>query len=118
MSAEAVIFPLLSALVAGRAYPDVAPADAALPRIVYQQVGGQAINYTEGTLSDQENARMQIACWATTRLAAIELMKQAEAALLAAPVIQVEVMGARQSDFEPDTGLYASRQDFSIWSAR
>lgn len=118
MSAEAVIFPLLSALVAGRAYPDVAPSAAALPRIVYQQVGGQAITYTEGTLPDKENARMQVACWAATRLEAIELMKQAEAALLAAPVIQVEALGARQSAFEPDTGLYCSRQDFSIWSAR
>jgi hypothetical protein len=118
MSAEAAIFPLLSALVAGCIYPDVAPYGEPLPRIVYQQVGGEVIRYTEGTLPNKENARMQIVCWATTRLAAINLMKQAEAAILAAPVIQVEAIGARISGYEQDTALYSSHQDFSIWSAR
>ena len=79
MSAEAAIVPLLTGLVSGRVYPDVAPSGAGLPRIVYQQVGGQALNYTEGTLPADENARMQIVCWAATRAAAIALMKQAEA---------------------------------------
>ena len=118
MSAEAAIVPVLTALVSGRIYPDVAPSGAGLPRIVYQQVGGKTINYTEGTLPDKENARMQIVCWAATRLAAISLMKQVEAAILAAPVIQAEAIGARISGFEQDTNLYSSQQDFSIWTAR
>ena len=53
MSAEAALVPLLTGLVAGRIYPDVAPSGAGLPRIVYQQVGGQAINYTEGKRFDK-----------------------------------------------------------------
>lgn len=118
MSAEAALVPLLTGLVAGRIYPDVAPSGAGLPRIVYQQVGGKTINYTEGTLPDKENARMQVVCWAASRLAAINLMKQAEAAILAAPVIQAEAIGARISGYEPDTGLFSSMQDFSIWTAR
>ena len=118
MSAEAALFPLLTGLVSGRIYPDVALSGAGLPRIVYQQVGGKTINYTEGTLPDKENARMQIVCWAATRLAAISLMKQVEAAILAAPVIQAEAIGARISGFEQDTNLYSSQQDFSIWTAR
>ena len=118
MSAEAAIFQLLTGFVGGRVYPDVSPSGALLPRIVYQQVGGETINYTEGTLPDEENARMQIVCWATTRLAAINLMKQAEAAILAAPVIQAEALGARVSGHEMDTNLYSSMQDFSIWTTR
>lgn len=118
MSAEAAIVPLLTGLVSGRIYPDVAPSGALLPRIVYQQVGGQNITWLEGTLPDKENARMQVVCWASTRLAAINLMKQAEAAILAAPVIQAEAIGARISGFEQDTNLYSSQQDFSIWTAR
>ena len=118
MSAEAAIFPLLTGLVSGRIYPDVALSGAGLPRIVYQQVGGKTINYTEGTLPDKENARMQVVCWASTRMAAINLMKQVEAAILAAPVIQASAIGARISGYEPDTKLYSSHQDFSIWSAR
>lgn len=118
MSAEAALVPLLTGLVAGRIYPDVAPSGAGLPRIVYQQVGGQSINYTEGTLPVTENARIQVVCWAATRAAAVALMKQAEAAIRTAPVIQVETLGARVSGFEQDTNLYSSTQDFSIWTAR
>ena len=118
MSAEAALVPLLTGLVAGRIYPDVAPSGAGLPRIVYQQVGGQATSYLEGALPDKENARMQVVCWASTRMAAISLMKQVEAAILAAPVIQAEAIGARISGYEQDTNLFSSMQDFSIWTAR
>ena len=118
MSAEAALVPLLTGLVSGRIYPDVALSGAGLPRIVYQQVGGKTINYTEGTLPDKENARMQVVCWASTRMAAISLMKQVEAAILAAPVIQAEALGARISGYEQDTNLFSSMQDFSILTAR
>ena len=118
MSAEPILISLLSPLVSGRVYLDVAPSGALLPRIVMQQVGGEVINYTEGTIPDKENARMQVVCWAATRLAAINLMKQTEAAILAAPVIQAEAIGARISGFEQDTSLYSSQQDFSIWTTR
>lgn len=50
MTPEAHVFTALQALVGGRCYPDVAPSAAALPRIVYQQVGGRSVPYTEGTL--------------------------------------------------------------------
>ncbi|SFB74145.1 Protein of unknown function [Polaromonas sp. OV174] len=118
MSAEATLFAVLRALVADRVYPDVAPEGSALPRIVYQQAGGEVIAYMEGTLPDKENGRMQIVCWATTRIAAVNLAKQVEAAILSAPVIQADALGARVSVYEEDTKLFGSRQDFSIWSTR
>lgn len=118
MSAEAAIFQLLTGFVGGRVYPDVSPSGALLPRIVYQQVGGKTISYTEGTLPDKENARMQVVCWAATRSAAVILAKQVEAAILAAPAFQAEAIGARISGYEPDTGLFSSHQDFSIWTTR
>ena len=118
MSAEPILISLLSPLVSGRVYLDVAQSGAALPRIVMQQVGGEVINYTEGTIPDKENARMQVVCWASTRMAAINLMKQVEAAILAAPAIQASAIGARISGYEPDTKLYSSMQDFSLWTTR
>ena len=118
MSAEATLYTLLSGLVAGRVFPDVAPEGAALPRGVFQQVGGQAMTYLEGALPDKENARMQVVCWAAARLAAINLAKQVEAAIVAATTIQATPLGARVSDYEADTQLYGARQDFSIWTAR
>jgi len=118
MSAEAIVFTVLTSLVSGRVYPDVAPEGSALPRIVYQQVGGSAFAYTEGALPDKENGRMQIACWATTRLAARDLSKLVADAIVGAAGFQAEPIGARISGYEPDTGLYSSQQDFSIWSTR
>lgn len=118
MSAEATIYTLLTGLVAGRVYPDVAPEGAALPRIVYQQVGGVSESFIEGSLPDKENARMQIACWASTRAAAVALAKQAESAIVASTAFQAEPLGSRSSVYEEDTQFYGTHQDFSIWYAR
>lgn len=117
MSAEATIYTLLKGLVSNRVFPDVAPSGTAYPCIVYQQVGGQGISYTEGTMPDRENCRMQIACWATTRADAVALAKQAEAAVCAS-VLMAHPLGARISTYEDDTQLYGTRQDFSAWPLR
>lgn len=118
MSAESTLFTLLSSLVATRVYPDVAPEGSALPRIVYQQVGGQGLSFLDGTMPSKENGRMQIACWATTRAAAIALAKQVEVAVCGSSALQAIPLGARASDWEQDTGFYACRQDFSVWPNR
>ncbi len=118
MSAELALYAALRPLVADRVYPDVAPSNAALPRIVFQQIGGQSTVYADNVAATQENARMQVVCWATTRLAATALAKQVEDTLLAATTCTATPLGARVSDFEPDTGLYAARQDFSVWATR
>lgn len=118
MSAEATLYTLLSGLVAGRIYPDVAPSGAGLPRIVYQQVGGVGLSFVDGAMPSKENGRMQIVCWAATRLAAINLAKQVEAAVCGSAALQATPLGARASDYEQDTNLYACRQDFSVWPNR
>ena len=118
MSAEAIVHTALSALLAGRVYPDVAPSGAALPRIVYQQAGGESAAYVDNTLADKEHSRMQVACWAKTRLAAVALMKQSEGALMASPATSCRPIGARISVYEEETQLYGCRQDFSIWTPR
>ena len=118
MSAEPILVSLLSPLVSGRVYLDVAPSGALLPRIVMQQVGGEVINYTEGTIPDKENARMQVVCWGASRVAAGNRARQAEAAIESSPRIQASASGARMSGYEQDTALYSSHQDFSIWTTR
>lgn len=118
MSAEAALVPLLTGLVAGRIYPDVAPSGAGLPRIVYQQVGGQSISFVDGTLPNKENGRMQIVSWATTRSACVALAKQVETAVCGSAALQATPLGARVSEFEAETGLYGAMQDFSVWPNR
>ncbi|MGY6256543.1 DUF3168 domain-containing protein [Paraburkholderia caledonica] len=112
-SAEAIVFGALRGLVADRCYPDVAPANVARPYITYQAVGGQSPNYLNNTV-DLQNARMQVNVWADTRSAATAVMQSAIAALSGAP-IRATTLGAPVSTYEPDTKLYGSREDFSIW---
>lgn len=118
MIAETLATTVLEPLAPGAVFPDVAPEGAPLPRIVYQQVGGQEVAYLEDTPPDTENARMQIACWAATRVEAATLAQQVRDALTQAAGLQARPIGARNSVFETDTRLYGTRQDFSVWYAR
>lgn len=115
MSVDVQIFEALSPLAGGRVFPDVAPEGTARPYLTYQQVGGDALNYLEGTVPGKRNARIQINAWADTRLVASGLSEQAEDALRLAVGLQAEVLGARASIFEEDTKLRGTRQDFSVW---
>ena len=119
MTPDSTLITLLGGLVAGECYPDFAPEGAGLPRIVFQQVGGLAVDHQEGKPADLENARMQIVCWAADRDTASALAKQVEDALLAAPApVQATRLGARVSVVDDDTGLRGARQDYSMWLPR
>lgn len=118
-TAEAWLYELLGSLVAGEAYPDKAPEGAGLPRIVYQQVGGTAVDHAEGKPADLENARMQVSCWAATREQATALAKLVEDTLLAAPApLQANRVGARVAVLDEETDLRGARQDYSMWLPR
>lgn len=118
MSLEADLTAVLSPLAGGRVYPDFAPDNAARPYIVYQQVGGPSPNYLEKAVPDGRGARMQVACWADTRLAASALALQVEDALVQATAFDTESAGALVATADPDTRLRGARQDFLIWAAR
>lgn len=115
MSLETDLYTALQALASGRMYPDVAPEGTALPYITYQQIGGQGVNFLDPTVPSKKNARVQINVWAGTRLAAANLARSIEDTLRGAASLQVSVLGALTALHEPDTGLYGTRQDFSIW---
>lgn len=115
MSFEPQVFTALAGLVDGRVWPDIAPERVEKPYITHQQVGGDAVNYTEGAIPDRRNARIQINVWAETREEAAALAEQVENALRPLRELQVTVLGARISLYEPETKLRGTRQDFSIW---
>lgn len=114
MSLESQIVAALNGLAPGRVFPDVAP-DAALPYITYQQVGGEAINFTDGAVPDRSNARIQINVWAATRIAASQLGAEVESAIRAAAALQPTVLSARVSLYDDDTKARGTMQDFSLW---
>lgn len=116
MSLEATLFGLLGSLVGGRCYPDVSPDGAARPLIIYQQVGGQAVDYVEGKIADKDNARVQVHVWATTRLEASQIARAARVALVEGAA-EATTLGAAMSLHDDALKLYGSRQDFSVWYA-
>lgn len=116
---EADLHAALAAIVP-RVFPDVAPQP--LPAgayVVYQQVGGQAINplavSAPADVPDLRHARMQITVWAPTRAEANTASRQIESALRLATAFVAHPLGAMAADHDPDTQRYAARQDFSIW---
>lgn len=116
MSLEASLFGLLGALVGGRCYPDVIPDNPTFPLIVYQQVGGVAVDFMDQTAADKDNARMQVWVWSKTRTEASDIARQARAAILAS-ALQVKTLAAPVSTFDEPMKLYGARTDYSIWYA-
>jgi hypothetical protein len=68
MSVETDIVAALGPLVSGRVYADTAPANAAKPFVIYQQVGGKPVAFLESGIVGKRNGRFQVACWGANRL--------------------------------------------------
>lgn len=115
MTVEAEIFSALKGLVANRVYPDVAPDLTPRPYIVYQQVGGVAVNFVEPAVPNKKAGRFQVSVWADTRAQAATLARQVEDTLRLVPELQTTVLGAPVSAYEADTKLRGTHQDFSFW---
>ena len=115
MTIETEVFQVLRALVDGRVYPDMAPAGSPCPYIVYQQVGGVALNFLDPTIPSKRNSLMQVCVWAEARIEASNLIELVELALRGAVGLQVAVQGAPVSTCDDVTKLRGARQDYSIW---
>lgn len=115
MSLESNIKTLLGPLVSGRCWPDVMPdGKGTFPCIVYQAVGGRALDYMEGTIPDKDHARVQVVVWAKTRLEASQIARQARVALVGSDMA-VQTYGAPTSLHEPELKLYGARTDYGCW---
>lgn len=115
MSAESSIFSALSSLVSNRAYPDVAPDAVVKPYLVFQQVGGRAVQFMSAAVPSKKNSRIQVSVWGDTRAQVSALAVQVEDALRGVAALQTTVLGAPVAVYEADTKLRGSQQDFSIW---
>lgn len=115
MSIEAELRNVIGPMVGDRVYPDTAPADAGLPFVIYQQIGGQPLNFLAG-VPDKENGRFQVVVWSDDREQANQLLRDIRATLCVAP-LQAVVMTGVNALLEPETDLRGAQQDFSIWFA-
>lgn len=113
MGIEAQIKTALSGLAGGRIYPDVPPDGATFPLVIYQQVGGAALNTLECDVPGTENARIQVVVWAKTRIAASELARDVRDALTV--TLKAYTYAAPVSLYDDTLKLYGSRADYSLW---
>lgn len=127
MTVEADLFNTLKPLVGAdvisgvsraRVFPDIAPADAGKPFIVYQQIGGRSVSFLERGLPSKKHGRFQVCVWSATRAEAAAIGLQIENTMLTTTAFQVEAIGSPAADYDVDTTLRGSRQDFGIWSDR
>jgi len=115
MTPEEHIDSVLQHLAGGRVFPDVAPEKTETPYITYQAVGGAPVNFLSGDQPDKQPVRMQVNCWASTRIEASELGAQVEQAMRAAIALQVEVDSSRVATFDETTNYRGTMQDFQIF---
>jgi Protein of unknown function (DUF3168) len=116
VSVEASIYTALKSLVNNRVYRDIAPQTViALPRITFQQVGGDAVNFLDPTVPSKKNARFQVNCWGERRDDVMALARDVEDTLRAYTVLQATVLGAPVALYEEETRLYGAMQDYSFW---
>jgi hypothetical protein len=115
-----IVLALTPLFGAGRIFPDVAPAGAARPFLVYQQVGGVPSNTLCGN-TDKQNARIQFTVWTAAPAAggggrpqANTLMRAAEKILTDPPIRGVS-QGSLVAEYDEPTKTYGARQDFSVW---
>jgi hypothetical protein len=116
MTVETDIFTALKGLVSDRVYRDIAPQTVTdLPRITFQQVGGESINCFDTFVPNKKNGRFQINVWGADRDSVAVLARQVEDTLRVYAALQTTVMGEPVALYEPETRLYGTRQDFSVW---
>lgn len=112
MTSEKAVYDAIKAIAP--TFPDVAAQDTPAPWIVYTQVGGASINWTENTMPGADRARIQVSVWSKTRAQAAQLSLQCEGAIRASSAMQAFPLGARVNVYEEDTQLYGCHQDFSV----
>lgn len=123
MSVERTIFQTLKDVgastqyaVESRVYRDLAPPDVVdLPRVIFQQVGGRAVNFIDGGKPSKKNARFQISSWHRRRDEAMALARLVEDAMRAETDLGTTVIGAAIAIYDEDARLYGAIQDFSVW---
>lgn len=118
MTVEADIKSALNSLVAGRVFPDFAPLGTTRPFITFEQMGGEALSYLDGTLPDKKHGRFEIGVYADTRSQCAAIALQVESAMAAATAFQSTAIHAPISDYASDVLIYSSTQNFSVFSPR
>jgi hypothetical protein len=117
MSMESALQALLLAKCP-RTFPDVAPSGTARPFVTWQGLGGESLGFLDNTAASHRHTLMQVSCYATTRFAALLLIRDIEAAIRATTAFIGTPQGEPISVYEDDVQLYGCVQRFEIYATR
>ena len=112
----------VAALAADRVYTEVLPQGPVVPAVVFTEVAGDDDVALDGP-TGASSRRVQMDSWARTRAEATALGLVAKAALAghtgAAAGFSVEgvFLVAERWDFDSETALYRTSQDFEVWTS-
>lgn len=106
----------LSALVAGRIYPDVAPQGSLRPYVAWQEITLQPTMDFAGDVSTGglDFYIIQVSIFSKTRDEAREIFAQVRNAMAAANLFKSVLRDMRALPFEDETKLYSIQGDFSV----
>jgi hypothetical protein len=123
VSLETQLYTALKSLVSNRVHRDLTPErdtdgkPVPLPRITFQQVGGESINFLEGGQVGLRQPRVQVNVWHSRRDDANALAIEVENALRSASGLQTKVLAdfvAVVEVMEDGTRIYGTHQDFQF----
>ena len=118
MTIEADIYTAIKGLVSNRCFPDFAPLGTVRPFITFEQAGGEALSFLDGSLPDKKHGRFEIGVYADSRASCAAIALQVEAAMAAATAFQSTAIHAPISDYASEVKIYSSTQNFSVFSTR
>ena len=118
MTTELTIYTTLKSLVGDRCFPDFAPLGTVRPFITFEQAGGDALYFVDGTLPDKKHGRFEIGVYANSREECAAIALQVEAAMAAQTAFQSTAIHAPISDYASEVKIYSSTQNFSVFSTR
>ena len=118
MTVESDLFGLLKGLVGNRCFPDFAPLGTARPFITFEQTGGDALSFLDGSLPDKKNGRFEIGVYADSRASCAAIALQVESVMAEATAFQASAIHAPISDYADEVKIYSSTQNFSVFSER
>lgn len=112
-SLHSIITTALSGVAGGRIHANVTPPVPTFPLVVYQEVGGQAVNFLEATYPGKNHARVQFVVWSSSPLEAEDVKDDAIKQLVNEE--GAYLFGAPTALYEDAIKKHGYRFDVGIW---
>lgn len=114
MSLQSDIVTALAAVAGGRVYPQVAPADAALPFVVYRVLSKSPLNLLSGHGGITQYSVI-FECYASTYAASLTLAGQVATAIEAAAALTEYREQSPGEEYEQSVDVFMEPVYFGFW---